>query len=232
MRISSPLYSGIHFQISPFSLNTFSDSKIHNQIVAFAGIVQSARLIHTFASQSELTEIDQQCFLANIGAIFYANAENAFEVFPDAQYNQLSLLITQQLLTKPQSLPKNITRYIHAIIRLQKKIHKNPTTIQAIRDELTHMTKLESSPVLDSATISRLAHIYMSHCSAKSGYSPIIIHGLAKFLQKDDTQDKIRATILSGIRCAMLWRQMGGSILQFFMHGKKYFHAINDLIIK
>jgi high frequency lysogenization protein len=56
-----------------------------------------------------------------------------------------------------------------------------------------------------------------------SSLSPrIMVRGEQNYLRNDDNAAKIRALLLAGIRCGVLWQQLGGSKWTLFWRRKKY----------
>jgi high frequency lysogenization protein len=64
-----------------------------------------------------------------------------------------------------------------------------------------------------------------------SNISPrIIVKGKPLFLQNPDTQNRIRALLLAGIRSAVLWRQLGGTRLQLLFSRKSIVSDAEELL--
>ena len=60
----------------------------------------------------------------------------------------------------------------------------------------------------DGQMLSNLASIYTDVVSPVS--RKIQVSGDPELLKQPDTQHRVRATLLAGIRAAVLWRQLGG----------------------
>jgi high frequency lysogenization protein len=60
----------------------------------------------------------------------------------------------------------------------------------------------------------------------------IMVSGDAVYLQNSDNVNRIRALLLSGIRAAMLWRQIGGRRRQLLFSRQKYVDNCKNLLDK
>ena len=59
---------------------------------------------------------------------------------------------------------------------------------------------------------------------------PIRVNGNPKLLKHEANQHLIRALLLSGVRSAVLWQQVGGKRRQFLLGRKRMLAAVNELL--
>jgi high frequency lysogenization protein len=57
----------------------------------------------------------------------------------------------------------------------------------------------------------------------------IHVKGVPEHLRKQDVADKIRALLLSGIRSALLWQQLGGRRWHLFVYKKRIRDCVTDV---
>jgi len=57
----------------------------------------------------------------------------------------------------------------------------------------------------------------------------IHVKGVPEHLRKQDVADKIRALLLSGIRSALLWQQLGGRRWHLFVYKKRIRDCVADV---
>jgi high frequency lysogenization protein len=79
--------------------------------------------------------------------------------------------------------------------------------------------QVEHFDLLDEQMISNLASVYLDVISPIG--PRIQVAGTPEVLQQTANQQKVRALLLSGIRCAVLWRQVGGRRLHLVFGRKK-----------
>ncbi|MEE3191683.1 MAG: DUF489 family protein, partial [Pseudomonadota bacterium] len=77
-------------------------------------------------------------------------------------------------------------------------------------------------------TIAALADLYKQTLSQLS--FRIRVTGNPTYLQNAGTADKVRAILLSGIRAAILWRQVGGRRWQLLFSRRRYSEICRDLL--
>lgn len=201
-----------------------------DQILALSAVVQAADLVDRFANTGRLERADTERFALNINALFVFDAASAHGVLPHPQHLQLALLATYQLLAKPNAMPRSIISYVIAILKLQRRISGNAPVVASLRQALTKVAMYRDADAISTTTISKLGHIYLTHCGAQSRHPSVMVHGKAEYLQRPHIQDSIRATLLSGLRCAMLWRQAGGSMWRGLLYRKRYIRTLDAMI--
>lgn len=86
---------------------------------------------------------------------------------------------------------------------------------------------LYEDDVLADQMIANLAAIYSDIISPLG--TKIHVVGMQDYLVRPDIQHKIRASLLAGIRAAILWQQVGGSRWQFLFSRKKIFNQAQQL---
>ena len=78
-------------------------------------------------------------------------------------------------------------------------------------------------------TFAKLGQLYQDSISTLG--PRIIVNGEQLYLNNEINANKIRALLLAGIRSAVLWRQCGGSRLQF-LFGRKAYLRESEVILK
>src|SRR5690606_20839386 len=96
--------------------------------------------------------------------------------------------------------------------------------IQTIERQVNHFD------LLDDQMISNLASIYLDVISPIG--PRIQVTGTPTILQQTSTQHKVRALLLSGIRCAVLWRQVGGKRRHLIFGRKKMIEQAQILLAR
>ena len=128
-------------------------------------------------------------------------------------------MIVDQLGDKPQK-DVELTRYIVGVLALERRLHKTPTKMKALGDKLQHLQRqLQHFAITDDNMLANLADIY-AECISSLG-SRIQIYGQPDLLKQTAVQHKVRALLLAAIRSAVLWRQAGGSRLNFIFKRRK-----------
>ena len=75
--------------------------------------------------------------------------------------------------------------------------------------------------------VANLAAIYSDVISPLG--TKIHVLGMQDYLVRPDIQQKIRATLLAGVRAGILWQQVGGTRWQFLFSRKKLLNQMKSL---
>ncbi|NMS48432.1 high frequency lysogenization protein HflD, partial [Vibrio parahaemolyticus] len=124
-----------------------------------------------------------------------------------------------------------ITRYIISLMALERKLSSRNDAMSQLGDRI-QMAKRQSEhfELLDDQMISNLASIYLD---VVSPIGPRIqVTGTPSVLQQTASQHKVRALLLSGIRSAVLWRQVGGKRRHLIFGRKKMVEQAQILLAR
>lgn len=188
--------------------------------LAMAGICQSAHLVQQLAHQGQA---DSDALHVSLSSVIELNPDSTLAVFGGEEAHLklgLETLLSVLNTTNRQGLSAELTRYTLSLMVLERKLHasegamdKLGSSIQGLQRQLEHFG-LESDPLLNA-----MAGIYVDIISPLG--PRIQVTGAPDVLQNSQIQSKVRATLLAGIRAAVLWHQVGGSRLQLmFSRGR------------
>jgi len=181
--------------------------------LALAGICQSARLVQQLAHQGHA---DTDALRVTLNSVIDLNPGSTLNVFGGEEANLkmgLETLLGVLNAGNRQGLSAELTRYTISLMVLERKLHgshgamdKLGSSIQGLQRQLDHYG-LESEPLINA-----MAGIYVDVISPLG--PRIQVTGSPAVLQNAQIQSKVRATLLAGIRAAVLWQQVGGGRLQ------------------
>jgi high frequency lysogenization protein len=124
------------------------------------------------------------------------------------------LRLLEQHLEQPRDM--ELTRYVLALLGLERKLARRPELLDAIRAGIEDAIRnLPHFPVDHSNTIARFADLYLNSLSTLS--PRIMVSGDPAHLSHPENANRIRALLLAGIRAATLWRQSGGGRLTLLL---------------
>lgn len=194
-----------------------------DQTLALAGVFQAAALAQRFAREGAN---DNAAFQTSLHSILVVDAGNIEQVYGSAAGLRLGLEVLGERLGTAPSPPGDIelARYVLALIQLTYKLMKKPMMVRAIREGIDAIcTQKNFFPSNDSSLhpslIARFAELYKQTISTLT--PRIIIKGEHGHLSNPDIADKVRASLLAGIRSAVLWRQLGGNRWQLLIRRGK-----------
>lgn len=199
----------------------------NDRTTALAGIFQAAILVQRLATTGQIDNADLH---TAVNSLFEQNPKNTIDVYGDIH----SLLTGLECLSsalKRQNTPEgnDIVRYVMGILHLQKKLMKQSDMLQLIGKRLnqSHQQAELFEPTHDNV-IASLADIYTSTISTFS--FRIQVTGDYNYLQQARIGNQIRVLLFSGIRSAILWRQLGGNRLQVIIKRKAIIESADELI--
>lgn len=186
----------------------------YDRIIALAALFQATQLVRDIAHLGQANADDVQTCLSSLVQI---NAPNSEAIYGGLARLRSGLRLLNQHLLQPKDM--EVTRYVVALLVLERKLARQPGSLQRIREGIERcVEKLNYFPLTHDNIIATLADIYASHVSPLK--PKILVRGEPTHLTKPDNANRIRALLLAGIRAAILWRQSGGGRLTLLLRRK------------
>ncbi len=201
-------------------------NQFEQQTIALAGVYQAAALVDSLARSGQA---DSDAMEKSLYSIVQTNADSTIEIFSGLDGVRYGLQKLQQQLSSPAREQLGTTRYSISLLLLSGKLLKDSEKLKQISERImTAAEKLDLYDYLHSNQIAALADIYSSTISDLS--PRIMVKGDPLHLQNPETQNRVRALLLAGIRAAILWRQLGGSRIQLLFKRKLLVNTANQLL--
>ena len=178
-----------------------------DQVLALAGLIQAAGLVAQVAKTGLLP---QDSFEASVKSLFSFDPASTSEVYGGVRGLNLGLRTTRDLLASG-GLTANgdVARYGLNLFQLERRLSKHAEVRARIASGLQEAGRLaeEFTPV-HQEVLSSVASVYKDTISTLGNRIQVI--GDIRHLQNSNNTDKVRVLLLSGIRSAVLWHQLGG----------------------
>jgi len=201
-------------------------NKYDNITIALAGIVQAISLVRELAQTGKINE---DAFQASVQSIFATHPENTAHVYGDLMHLQLGLEQLAQLFSPKSATSRLMIRQILSVLRLQKKISRSSKAIDLLTQRVQQAKKqAEYFSMTHTNVLANLGDTYLNLIN--TFHFRFFIMGNQRFLGIRENVDKIRTLLLAAIRAAVLWRQNGGSRLQFIFSSKQIKASIEKLL--
>ncbi len=188
------------------------------QIMALAGVVQAAALVQQLARNGSSDSAELQTM---IDAVLNTDPESTEAVFGSLAKlrSGLSTLLSQ-LSAQGSGKDVEITRYAIALLALERRLAGRPSTLSMLGERLTQAKRMKAlQQENDDKLIGQLAEIYVELISPLG--PRIQVAGNPNLLKTTDIQNQIRTLLLAGLRCAVLWRQLGGRRRHLLLNRKR-----------
>ena len=181
--------------------------------LALAGICQSAHLVQQLAHQGHCPP---DALNTSLKSLLDLNPSSTLAVFGNDEANLqfgLETLLAVLNSNSRQGLGAELTRYTLSMMVLERKLHASKTALNELSNRIAQLDRQLAHYDLESETLlSAMAAIYVDVISPLG--PRIQVTGSPTVLQNSLVQSKVRATLLAGIRAAVLWQQVGGGRLQ------------------
>lgn len=187
---------------------------IYDRTLAFASICQAAKLVQDVSRQGYC---DQDALSTSLSSIVITNPPSTLDVFRGEVGNtsgggEAGLHLGLEALISQLDNSNNgseLMRYLINLLALERKLASRRDAMAQLGDRIETIERQTSHfDLLDEQMISNLASIYLDVISPLG--PRIQVSGDPQHLQQTGVQHRVRALLLSGIRSAVLWRQVGG----------------------
>lgn len=176
------------------------------QVLALAGVFQSAALVRSAATSGSQ---DAAALEASIASILRIDVDSAADAFGGVAGVRLGLeTLVQQLDANPGELAAS--QIAVSVLRVERKLARNGPMLGSLREGIQALQRqVEHLGLVHSSVLARLSELY---ASTLSNLRPrVVVQGNPLYLQQPAQVERIRSTLLAGVRAAVLWRQLGGS---------------------
>lgn len=205
-----------------------------DRCLALAGVFQAARIAQQLAREGKA---DQHAWQHSMQSIFITSPESVEEVFGGINGVKLGLqLISERLIKSTDKLDMEMLRYIVILMHLAKTMAKKQLMSDAIIEgveniaETSSYFKTDDPEDIHPTTITKLADLYRLTISTLQ--PQLMVDGDEYFLKQPAIAEKIRASLLAGIRAAHLWHQLGGNRFRILFMRKQISNTATELLTK
>ncbi len=192
---------------------------IQEQLVALGGVFQAAVLVDRIATTGQAGEAGVGCM---IGSLLILDPRDTLHVYggDDEQLREGYRALVSALERDPGSLQREPLRYALSMLGLERQLAKRGEMLALIGKRLPQIqNQVEHFGVTHENVIAATGALYQDTLSTLR--QRIQVHGDMRHLQQANNASKIRALLLSGIRSARLWRQLGGHRWQLVFSRRK-----------
>lgn len=206
----------------------------HDQVLALAGVFQSACLVQQCAREGRA---DGAALHASIQSILALDAPDVETIYGGMRGVRLGLeMLSTKLTGKTKPSDLEMARYVIAMVQLEGSLRRKPKMLDDIRQGIeaarSQMKFFENDALAESVhplLLDKLAELYSQTLSTLT--PRIMVSGEHGHLANPAIAAKVRATLLAGIRSAVLWHQLGGRRWQLLFSRGKIARAAAELLV-
>ncbi len=173
------------------------------QCIAFAGLCQSALLVHRAAHglTTSSTEMDPL-----IHGIFETTPDSIDAVYGAGETLRSGAAMALEMLSKPTGDTVAAMKYVMTLLDIEARLRRRNDLAQRLRAGIDQLRAAYASQ--DASLLTSLSTLYQSTISTLD--RRVHVTGSPEILQRGEVAAKIRTLLLAGIRSAWLWHQSGG----------------------
>ena len=194
-------------------------SPIQEQLIALSAVFQAASLVDKLARTGQISDAQLGCL---IGSLLVRDPKSTLEVYggDDLNLREGYKALISTLERNPASLQREPLRYALALLGLERQLAKRDDMLQTVGNRLDQIqNQVEHFGLTHDNVVAACGGLYQDTISTFR--QRIQVQGDMRFLQQPAVASKVRALLLTGIRSARLWRQLGGHRWQLvFSRGK------------
>lgn len=201
---------------------------IQEQLTALGAVFQAAVLVDRIAKTGQVNDAALNCML---GTLLVLDPKDTLEVFggDDLNLREGYRALASALERDPQTLQREPLRYALSMLGLERQLAKRNDMLDTIGKRLPQIkSQVEHFGPTHENVIAATGALYQDTLSTLR--QRIQVHGDMRNLQQPNNASKIRALLLAGIRCARLWRQVGGHRWQLVISRRKLLKELYPLM--
>ena len=201
---------------------------IQEQLIALGAVFEAAFLVDKIAKSGQISEAPLGCML---GSLLVRDPQNTLEVYggDDLNLRDGYRALVSALERDPSTLQRDSLRYALALLGLERKLAKRDDMLQIMGSRLDQIQQqVQHFGLVHDNVIAACGGIYQDTLSTFR--ERIQVQGDMRHLQQPSNAAKIRALLLTGIRAARLWRQLGGHRWQLVFSRGKLLNELRPLL--
>lgn len=198
-----------------------------DQILALAGMVQSAILVDELARNGSVSPEELQ---TAVQAVVNLEPDSVEDIYGGVSALHTGFIGLKKLLGRePSGIHQEVVRYVMSMIHIESKMRNRHELLDKLTSGLERakgQSEYFSDPIHDSV-VGSLASAYVDSVSQLN--FRIQVTGNPTLLQDERMAGRIRTLLLFGVRSAFLWQQKGGRRWHFLFFRKKIRKAAQEI---
>lgn len=196
-----------------------------NRVIALAGLLQSVEQVQLMANQGQAqTEPLETC----IGSLFAFDAADCESVYGNRHQLKPGLKRLLRQLDGGTGRDDAMTRIALNLLHLERQFSRRSDVMASVHQALERIkADFEGKAHAHPERLAELGQLYAQKISPLG--PKIMVQGNPVYLAQGQVVAEVRATLLAGLRAAVLWRQEGGSYWDFFLSRARMAQAARQL---
>lgn len=194
-----------------------------DRTLALAGLMQAVQLVQQMAQTGSA---ESRPLAASIDSLFRFDADDVEAVYGGAAELAPGLKRLLAQLEGPGRDPA-LTRMAMTVLHLERKFVAHPSAADDVHAGLQDIARQrEHFGTTHPTVLARIGELYSTKLSPIG--PRVLVQGNPVYLGQPALVGEVRATLLAAIRAAVLWRQLGGSYLDFLFGRRAMAQAAHE----
>jgi len=195
------------------------------RVIALAALAQSLKLVQQLANVGQTEQLPETVLF---DSLFRFDAETPEAVYGPASGLDRGLRELLGMLGHGQR-DTSVLRMGGTVLGLERAFMRNPQAGQRVQEVLGDIDRqrLHLGPTHPTVVL-RLADLYAEDVSPLG--TKVLVKGNPVYLGQPQVVAEVRALLLCAVRAAVLWRQLGGSRLDFLLGRRAMVEAAQSLL--
>ncbi|MGY1409268.1 MULTISPECIES: high frequency lysogenization protein HflD [unclassified Luteimonas] len=194
---------------------------IDDRVLALAGLVQALKQVRRIADTGQA---DASVLATSLESVFRIDAASPEEVYGGARNLRPGLLLLRDYLTNEGDDPQ-LPKLALAVTQLERRFVADDEVAERVHEGILAIrTEAERLGSSHPEVLSALGGLYAETVSQLR--PKVMVQGNPHYLGQAGVVAEIRAILLSSLRSAVLWRQLGGSVWDVFLRKRALLQSI------
>ena len=197
---------------------------IHQRILALAGLIQALQQVRRIAETGycEITTLRTA-----MDSVFRIDADSTTAVFGGQEQLITGLRFFRGYLTNQRD-EDALSRLSLVVLQLERRFSRNGATQSVVSQGLSEIAQIvsQTGDSTHPQVLTALADLYaksISHLRPR-----VMVQGNPRYLSQAHIVSQIRSLLFAALRAAVLWRQLGGNLWDFFLNKRAMLTAIQQ----
>lgn len=196
---------------------------MRDRVLALAGLLQALKQVRRIADTGQA---DASVLATAIDSVFRIDAESPEAVYGNADALRPGLTVLRDYFNN-QNKDEALPRLALAVMQLERRFVRDGAMAQQVHDGI--VAAREDAQRLGSTHPEVFGALGTLYADTVSRLRPkVMVQGNPHYLGQADIVSEIRAVLLAALRSAVLWRQLGGSLLDFLLRRRDMLAAIES----
>lgn len=194
---------------------------ISDRVLALAGLVQALAQVRRIADTGEA---DARVLGVSLDSVFRIDAPSTAAIYGGAGGVRQGLMILRDYFGG-QARDDQLPRLVLAVLQLERRFAQDDDMVERVQAGIRGQS--DAAHEHGSAHPDVLAAMGSLYAETLSQLRPrVLVQGNPHYLGQPSVVAEVRAVLLAAIRSAVLWRQLGGTLLDFLLRRRQMAAAI------